>query len=138
MRATFTTKQIEAQINDWAVKNEQQFIQVLSYLGEEVVNMARLNNTYKDQTGNLRASIGYVISQRGNIVKKNYTGTALGKSKGQILAERVASEHSKEIVLIITAGMTYALYVEAMGYDVLTGSIPNKSEVVNKLYQLIK
>lgn len=141
MQAKFTEAQIEKQMLAWAANNEKQFIIALEYLGEEFVNRARSNNTYLDQTGNLRSSIGYVIAKNGRILKRNYKqlGDANeGVTMGMNLADEAVAEHSNGIVLIVTAGMKYGLYVETMGYDVLTGSIPNKSSVLNSFYQMFK
>ena len=41
----------------------------LCAIGEQVLNAARLSNSYKDQTGNLRSSIGYVVAVDGEIVQ---------------------------------------------------------------------
>jgi len=137
----FTTKQLESQLINWAAKNERKFIIALGRIGEEFVNRARLINTYIDDTANLRSSIGYVISKNGRIIKRNYKqiGDAnKGVTMGLNLADEVAAEHPRGIVLIVTAGMNYGLYVETMGYDVLTGSIPNRSQVLRSFYQMIK
>lgn len=141
MTPQFTEKQIEAQVLEWSVNNERKLILALSYIGEEFVNKARSNNTYLDQTGNLRSSIGYVIAKNGRILKRNYKqeGSANeGVTNGLNLADQAVAENPTGIVLIVTAGMNYGLYVESMGYDVLTGSIPNKSQVLNSFYQMIK
>ena len=137
----FTTRQLEAQLISWAAKNERKFITALSYIGEEFVNKARSINTYQDQTGNLRSSIGYVIAKNGRVLRKNYKqvgGANKGVTKGLNLADKAAAEHSDGIVLIVTAGMEYGLYVESMGYDVLSGSIPNRSQVLSSFHQMIK
>lgn len=94
----------------------------LSYIGENVVNTARLSGEYLDQTGNLRSSIGYIISidgeiiRRGefNVVKDGKDGTKSGEALAQALAKT-----SKGITLIVVAGMHYAVYVSAKGLDVL-------------------
>ena len=133
-------KQIEKDIEAWAEKNIQKFIQVLSRVGEKIVNEARLSGNYNDQTGNLRSSIGYVVAQDGLIVRRDYKATKGGEDgvqKGQSLAERAAAEHSKGIVLIVTAGMQYALYVEAMGYDVLFGHLPDRSKVMQTIKEML-
>lgn len=70
MRPQFTTSQIEQQIINFAANHERKFIQSLSYIGEEFVNRARMINTYEDQTGNLRSSIGYVIAKKRIRYKK--------------------------------------------------------------------
>ena len=137
----FTTKQLEAQLVNWAAQNERKFIIALSYIGEEFVNKARSINTYLDDTGNLRSSIGYVIAKNGRVIKRNYKQVGDGNkgvTMGLNLADKAAAEHSDGIVLIVTAGMEYGLYVEAMGYDVLTGSIPNRSQVLSSFHQMIK
>lgn len=94
----------------------------LSYIGENVVNTARLSGEYLDQTGNLRSSIGYIISVDGeiirqgefNVVKDGENGTKSGEALAQALAKT-----SKGITLIVVAGMHYAVYVSAKGLDVL-------------------
>lgn len=94
----------------------------LSYIGERVVNTARLSGEYLDQTGNLRSSIGYIISVDGeiirqgefNVVKDGKDGTKSGEALAQALAKT-----SKGITLIVVAGMHYAVYVSAKGLDVL-------------------
>jgi len=137
----FTTKQLEAQLISWAAQNERKFIIALSYIGEEFVNKARSINTYLDQTGNLRSSIGYVIAKNGRVLRRNYKQIGDGNkgvTDGLNLADKAASEHSNGIVLIVTAGMEYGLYVESMGYDVLSGSIPNRSQVLSSFHQMIK
>lgn len=93
----------------------------LSYIGENVVNTARLSGEYLDQTGNL-SSIGYIISVDGeiirqgefNVVKDGENGTKSGEALAQALAKT-----SKGITLIVVAGMHYAIYVSAKGLDVL-------------------
>jgi len=141
MQPKFTTKQLEDQLINWAAQNEQKFIIALSYIGEEFVNNARSIDTYKDQTGNLRSSIGYVIAKNGRILNSNYlqfVKGSKGRPMGMEVAIEAAEEHPNGIVLIVTAGMSYALYLETMGFDVLSGSIPNKSQVLNSFYQMIK
>jgi hypothetical protein len=140
MQPQFNQASVEKQLIQWAAQNERKFILALSYLGEEFVNRARLINTYLDQTGNLRSSIGYVIAKDGKILRRNYdqVGDANeGVTKGMNLADEAAAEHPNGIVLIVTAGMQYALYVEAMGYDVLSGSVPNRSQVLNSFMQMM-
>lgn len=104
-------------------------IQTLSYLGELCVIQARELNTYRDQTGNLRNSIGYVIVKDGQVVKRNFgKSSKVGKSGGRgvlaglALANQLASEMSKGWGLIVVAGMNYALSVESRGLDVLTSA----------------
>jgi len=94
----------------------------LAYIGEEFVNDARLNGTYKNHTKNLRSSIGYVILLNGEVEKKNLKGNAEGK----LAASKVIEEFkgTPGLVLIGFAGMEYAAAVESKKYDVITSSIP--------------
>ena len=137
----FTTKQLEAQLISWAAQNERKFIIALSYIGEDFVNRARSIDTYLDDTGNLRSSIGYVIAKNGRILKRNYKQVGEGNegvTNGLNLADEAAAEHPRGIVLIVTAGMEYALPLESMNYDVLTGSIPSERQVLESFHQMIK
>jgi len=137
----FTTKQLEAQLISWAAQNERKFIIALSYIGEEFVNKARSINTYLDDTGNLRSSIGYVIAKNGRVIKRNYKQFGdgdKGVTDGLNLADKAAAEHPRGIIVIVTAGMNYALPLETMGLDVLTGSIPSERQVLSSFHQMIK
>lgn len=102
--------------------------QMLLYLGEEFVDKARLSGNYTDRTGNLRASIGYIILKDGSIISKNFQGGDVGRSKGVQVANEVAGKHPKGFVLIGVAGMEYAAAVEANNYDVITGSAPTVND----------
>ena len=55
--------EVDAYLEEQIQRIEQQTIYNLSYVGERCLNEARSTNSYKDQTGNLRSSIGYVIDQ---------------------------------------------------------------------------
>lgn len=140
MTPQFTTAQIEQQLINFAATHENKFIHALQYIGEEFVNRARMVSTYEDQTGNLRSSIGYVIAKNGFVIKRNYVEIMNGNegvTKALNLADEAAAEHPNGIVLIVTAGMQYALYVESMGYDVLSGSIPSRGDVINSFLQIL-
>lgn len=122
-----------------ATKNLQAgIIQVLSYLGELCVNHARTLNTYKDQTGNLRSSIGYIIVKDGKVVKQSFEGAKLeGKQRARQVARELMSEIEQGWGLIVVAGMSYALAVESRGLDVLTSAEQlAKSELLGLLRQL--
>lgn len=98
----------------------------LCAVGEQVLNTARLTNSYKDQTGNLRSSIGYVVSVDGEIVQMGSFDTVKeggeGAKGGKEYAMQLVRDFPKGIVLIVVAGMNYASYVSAKGYDVLDSS----------------
>lgn len=133
---------IEAQfsMNDVRRKLEADLIKInrliflrLSYLGEMCVNHARTMPAqlgYTDRTGALRASTGYAIYANGQQVKADFTSdtagdgskTTEGKAAGISIANNVAQTHTKGWVLVVVAGMNYAVYVEATGRDVLTSA----------------
>ena len=98
----------------------------LCAVGEQVLNAARLTNSYKDQTGNLRSSIGYVVAVDGEIVKMSSFDVVKeggeGAKGGKAYAMKLVRDFPKGIVLIVVAGMNYASYVSAKGYDVLDSS----------------
>lgn len=98
----------------------------LCAIGEQVLNEARLTNSYKDQTGNLRSSIGYVVSVDGEIVQMSSFDVVKeggdGAKGGKAYALQLVKDFPQGIVLIVVAGMNYASYVSAKGYDVLDSS----------------
>lgn len=112
----------------------------LLYIGEKCVNKARSTNSYKDQTGNLRSSIGYVIVVDGKVVKTggfapsgNGTDRATGQATGDSYARKLAKQYAEGFVLIVVAGMNYAAYVSAKGYDVIDGAELLADQLTDKL-----
>jgi hypothetical protein len=123
--------------------------EALLYVCTEAVNRARATDTYKDQTNNLRSSIGFVIYYNGQKLfrdfKKSGTGTGgggdisgqQGQVQGESLADKVSSKFPSGFVAVIVAGMNYALYVEAKGFDVITGSTLDIGQELNEFLQTI-
>ncbi len=115
--------EVEAYLDEQIERIEQLIIYNLSYVGEQCLTEARSTNSYKDQTGNLRSSIGYIIVKDGRVIRQSdfavvRTGSQ-GKSEGEQFARSLANKFSDGIVLIVVAGMNYASYVSAKGYNVL-------------------
>ena len=120
-------KEIERQVFERAVKAFQ-------YIGEMLIIHARTNVGFMDQTGNLRSSIGYILFVDGRVYKEAYSGNSEGMLSGKNLAKEIKSTISNErIVLVCTAGMNYALYVESKGYNVLTATENYAKSVVKSL-----
>jgi len=94
----------------------------------KMVQRAKQTNTYKDQTHKLRSSIGCVIYYDGKEVYNYFESTGgekggEGVQQGLAYAGTIAGQQGDKIIVsVIVAGAEYALYVEAKGYDVLTGS----------------
>lgn len=105
---------------------EQAVIRTLAYCGELCLNVARSTNSYKDQTGNLRSSIGYVVAVDGRIVSQSDFETVKkggdGSKQGAAFAKQLVRRFPKGICLIVVAGMEYAAHVKNRGYDVLDSS----------------
>lgn len=122
MGVTMTTPmhEIRAYLEQQMNANLQRVITTLCYVGETVVNNIRLGETssWIDRTGNLRSSIGYIVSVDGQPVQMSqFTPVkegAEGASSGRSYALSIAGLYPRGIALIVVAGMEYATYVEAM------------------------
>lgn len=122
--------EIQEYINRSIERIDKVVIRNLQRLGEKAVIYAR-NRTgaesWYDQTGNLRSSIGYVIAKDGGIVRRGGFSQILdgteGPSEGKQFAKEMAEAYPGKYVLIVVAGMNYASYVEEMeNKDVLASS----------------
>ena len=109
-----------------------------SYLGEQAVTKIRDrsgSDSWYDQTGNLRSSIGYMVLNDGRkliesafkiVAGPNATqesnGTQ-GAEKGRRYLEELSKSYSDSYALCVVAGMDYASYVESMdNKDVLAST----------------
>ena len=115
---------------------DRKAINWLTVLGERVVKYAREHGNYTDQTSNLRNSIGYIVIHSNKLVYDSFVGstTPHNDPRGEANAERahqLGLNYAKEVgailggyktYLVWVAGMEYARYVEAKGYDVIQGS----------------
>ena len=123
MKQITPMSEVEAYLDEQIERIEQLIIYNLSYVGEQCLTEARNTNSYKDQTGNLRSSIGYTIVKDGRVIRQSDFAVVRkgseGKSEGEQFARSLASKFPEGIVLIVVAGMNYASYVSAKGYNVL-------------------
>ena len=93
MTPLFTFDEMERWFEHFQSKAEDKMLVFLQAGGEKFIEVARRSGSYKDQTGNLRSSIGYIIAKNGKVVAENFTesekGTdkTTGKYKGRRLAE---------------------------------------------------
>ncbi len=118
---------------------ETTIFDILQINGEQFVAYCRNLNTYKDRTGNLRASIGYVISKDGKTLLSNIEGGGqLGKAKAGQLIKEVQAQYPIGYTLIVVAGMDYAAYVEAKGFDVITGGSQIAAASVKRAFDRLK
>ena len=128
MTPLFDQKSLERWFEQFQSKAEYKTLVLLQAGGEKFIEVARRSGSYKDQTGNLRSSIGYIIAKDGEVVKENFkesdkgTDKTTGKYKGRRLAEEVSMSHTGGYILVGVAGMEYAAAVEAKGYEVISGA----------------
>jgi hypothetical protein len=135
LKPVFTNASIFTAIDDFERNKHEQILHSLAYVGEGFVNDSRMVQSYKDQTGNLRSSIGYAIGLNGKIKKIDLEGKSEGKKRAKEVAEEICRENNEGYVLIGFAGMEYAAAVEAKGYDVITGSVPAAETMLRILKQ---
>ncbi|RKT01102.1 hypothetical protein [Chryseobacterium defluvii] len=139
-----------AQINSYLQERietlDQLMIRNLNYLGMECVNLAKNLDTYQDQTGNLRNSIGYVVVKHGNIINSIFTGGTSGPKQSEESGEKIGEDYAKELAkdfgngyaVIVVAGMDYASYVEDVNHlDVLNPAKNLATSRINQIAQSI-
>lgn len=137
--ANFDMAGIEAMLEQFVGSAIKGTVRELTLLGMKCVNYAREipdpehgGNGFTDHTGNLRSSIGFKIFVGGEAVNENYKlyrNGHDGLAKGKALADKVGAGCGEDqIMLVITAGMEYAVYVESddsyghRGRDVIASS----------------
>lgn len=116
-------KKIAKEIN----RAENEILKKLSFIGENAVNDARANGDYLDHTGNLRSSIGYTILKNGETVRTSSFDqvkqeASEAKKESTKLLDELRTRFNTGFVLIVVAGMDYAVTVEARGRNVLSSS----------------
>lgn len=126
--AKFTEKDVDKTFQRFLDAIEKRVIERFQMLGEMCVEHVKLlppEIGFRDQTGNLRSSIGYVVFYKGTIVHGKFEQALSGSEgarTGRSLAESIGSRYPDDIVLVVVAGMNYALHVEARGKDVLASA----------------
>lgn len=102
----------------------------LAKLGEECIAKIRDRSgseSWFDQTGNLRSSIGYAVYDHGmrkiqsafQIVMSGNDGSIAGRK----MLRQLANDYSNAYALVVVAGMNYADYVESLkNKDVLAST----------------
>lgn len=124
-------KKVKNAFYNYVIKQQQNAkeaaITALNYVGLECVKEARQNGKYTDRTGNLRSSIGYAIIKDGKPIQKSgfervKATAAEAQGQSEALITRLAATYNTGLVLVVVAGMDYAAYVEARGYNVLNSA----------------
>lgn len=108
----------------------EEMIRTLSYLGEQCVAKVRDRSgedSWYDQTGNLRSSVGYSVFEAGKkkivsefpIIKEGSEGA----DEGRRMIDELARLYTDTYTLLVVAAMNYAEYVESLeSKDVLAST----------------
>ena len=123
---------IEQYVQDKVAAFTEFLTRQLCYIGETALKAAREKGSFKDYTdrsGNLRNSTGYVVAIGGKIVAT----AGFDKSEGLPFAKELATTTAADGVLVVCAGMKYATYVSARGYDVLDSAELEAQRMANEL-----
>lgn len=140
--ANFNPNEIDDVFRELLEEVERQTIETLQHVGEEAVKLSRLPHAkdWRDDTGNLRSSVGYTIFKDGTPLKANFQavgGGSEGIAQGEKLAAQVGGK-TQGYALVVVAGMKYAVYVESKGRDVLTGAEAYaKQQIARELADMI-
>lgn len=135
----WSDREVERLFDYFVDRAEERIYKLLQRAGEEFVKIARKKGNYKDRTGNLRSSIGYVIVKDGDILTEDYEQSSEGTDKqtGIREAKRLVSElvsvYSDGWVLVGVAAMPYAVYVEAIhNLDVISVATEHTEDWIRK------
>lgn len=134
--AQFAPGSVAAKVQAFQARLEEATVFLLKYMGEELAKYAKDQHNYTDRTGNLTNSIGYAVVRKGKIVC--YGGEIQpgeGAEEGLKIANKMAAKLPNTFSLIVVAGMNYAAYVEAKGYNVI---LPAELKAKKDLPQQIK
>ncbi|WP_050982152.1 hypothetical protein [Mucilaginibacter paludis] len=116
---------------------------VLTEVGLEFVRNARTNAPYEDHTGNLRSSKYLILVHDGQVIQENFEESAKGTDRitgietAREIANSISSEYPKGWVLIVGAAMEYASFVEAKGFDVISGSTLGAEKRLSSAFQTV-
>lgn len=114
--------------------------------GEEIVSLVRnrkAEESWYDRTGNLRSSVGYLLTKdgkkQGGSAFEAVGASAEGSVKGLQYAHQLAKQRNTGWSLIIVAGMEYAEFVERIeGKDVLSSARLRVEDDITDIAQSIQ
>lgn len=142
IKRNFTDRYINDYIKAQIEVKIQHMINMLAYIGNEVVTTARTSHKYKDQTGNLTSSIGYCVLRNGKSISESVFDVVSngqeGSDKGRNFLAELADKYNDGIALIVVAGMEYAVYVNAKGLDVLDSAELQAKEMIKNFKRQLK
>lgn len=129
IKPNFTKDDVRKRFDAFLNEIEKKQIARLQRLGEMCLVEARTNKGYMMQTGALLSSTGYEVFVDGVAIHSQFDAASgaesnaaeTGIKSGQSIAETIG-KGTKGIALVVVAGMNYAVYVEAKGYNVLSSA----------------
>ena len=129
IKPNFTKDDVRKRFDAFLNEIEKKQIARLLRLGEMCLVEARTNKGYMMQTGALLSSTGYEVFVDGVAIHSQFDAASgaesnaaeTGIKSGQSIAETIG-KGTKGIALVVVAGMNYAAYVEAKGYNVLSSA----------------
>lgn len=129
IKPNFTKDDVRKRFDAFLNEIEKKQIARLQKLGEMCLVEARTNKGYMMQTGALLSSTGYEVFVDGVAIHSQFDAASgaesnaaeTGIKSGQSIAETIG-KGTKGIALVVVAGMNYAAYVEAKGYNVLSSA----------------
>lgn len=129
IKPDFTKDDVRKRFDAFLNEIEKKQIARLQRLGEMCLVEARTNKGYMMQTGALLSSTGYEVFVDGVAIHSQFDAASGAESNaaekgiksGQNIAETIG-KGTKGIALVVVAGMNYAAYVEAKGYNVLSSA----------------
>lgn len=129
IKPNFTKDDVRKRFDAFLNEIEKKQIARLQRLGEMCLVEARTNKGYMMQTGALLSSTGYEVFVDGVAIHSQFDAESgaesnaaeTGIKSGQSIAETIG-KGTKGIALVVVAGMNYAAYVEAKGYNVLSSA----------------
>ena len=129
IKPNFTKDDVRKRFDAFLNEIEKKQIARLKRLGEMCLVEARTNKGYMMQTGALLSSTGYEVFVDGVAIHSQFDAASgaesnaaeTGIKSGQNIAESIG-KGTKGIALVVVAGMNYAAYVEAKGYNVLSSA----------------
>ena len=129
IKPNFTKDDVRKRFEAFLNEIEKKQIARLQRLGEMCLVEARTNKGYMMQTGALLSSTGYEVFVDGVAIHSQFDAASgaesnaaeTGIKSGQSIVETIG-KGTKGIALVVVAGMNYAAYVEAKGYNVLSSA----------------
>ena len=145
--ADFKLNDLNNHLDKFIEDAKNNLVEILKTVGRKAVDRSRektkVQGGFGNITWNLRGSIGYVIVKDHEIIDRYFPPLPdgdQGTTEGIKYAEEVALMlDDGDIMLVVVAGMEYAYFVEAKGYDVISGSSAHmESELRTALNNLKK